>query len=171
MNTDALANSAQPRSVLAKDVMQTDVISVSPDASLIEVHRLLVEEEISGAPVIDEEGTVLGVISSKDLLRAVQEEYESGAAGKAPTYFREELPYSGPDWLGAPDDFQDRMAALTAADAMVREVISVGPDASISEVARVMRSNRIHRAFVVKDRELVGILTTFDLVGLLESTE
>jgi len=148
--------------------MQTDVISVSPHASLIEVHRLLLEEEISGAPVIDEAGNVLGVISSKDLLRAVQDEYESGAASKAPAYFREELPYSGRDWPGAPDAFQDRLGALTAADAMVHELISVVPETPVAEVARIMRGQRIHRVFVVKDQELLGIVTTFDLVGLLD---
>lgn len=167
MNDHALATNAPAGLPLAGDVMQTDVISVSPDASLIEVHRLFLEEEISGAPVIDEEGTVRGVISSKDLLRAVQDAYESGAAGQAPIYFREELPYSGPDWLGAPGDFQDRMGALTAADAMVHELISVVPETPIAEVARIMRGQRIHRVFVVKNQELLGIVTTFDLVGLL----
>jgi CBS domain-containing protein len=167
MNDHAHATSAPVRLPLAGELMQTDVISVAPDASLIEVHRLLLEEEISGAPVIDEEGTVLGVISSKDLLCAVQDVYDGGAAGKAPVYFREELPGSGPDWLGAPVDFRDRMGALTAADAMVHELIAVVPETPIAEVARIMRGQRIHRVFVVKDQELLGIVTTFDLVGLL----
>jgi CBS domain-containing protein len=167
MNDHAPATNTPARLPLTREVMQTDVISVSPEASLIEVHRLLLEEEISGAPVIDEEGTVLGVISSKDLMRAVQDEYESGVAGKAPVYFREDLPYSGPDWLNAPSDFQDRMGALTAADAMVHELISVVPETPIAEVARIMRGQRIHRVFVVEDQELLGIVTSFDLVGLL----
>jgi CBS domain-containing protein len=167
MNDHAPAATLPGNLPLAGEVMKTDVIAVSPDASLIEVHRLFIEEEISGAPVIDEHGTVLGVISSKDLLRAVQDEYDSGAAGMAPVYFREELPYSGPDWRGAPGDFRDRMTALTAADAMVHELISVGPETPLAEVARIMRGQRIHRVFVVKDRELVGIVTTFDLVGVL----
>jgi CBS domain-containing protein len=164
---NALATNPPAGLPLAGEVMQTDVISVSPHASLIEVHRLFLEEEISGAPVIDDEGTVLGVISSKDLLRAVQDEYESGAAGAAPVYFREELPYSGPDWRSAPGDFHDRMAALTAADAMVHELIAVPPQTPVAEVARIMRAQRIHRVFVVKEQELLGIVTTFDLVGLL----
>lgn len=155
----------------ARDVMQSDVVSVSPEASLLDVHRLLLEEEIGGAPVVDDEGRVLGVISARDLLRAVQEEYAAGAAVTAPTYFREELPYSGPDWLNAPEDFQDRMSATTAADAMVRDVISVEPDASIAEVARRMRERRIHRVFVMEEEELIGVITTFDLVGLLERRE
>jgi CBS domain-containing protein len=151
--------------------MQPDVVSVAPETSLLDVHRLFVEEEIGGAPVVDDEGRVLGVISAKDLLRAVQEEYGSAAVVTAPDYLREELPYSGPDWIGAPEDFQDRMTSMTAADSMVRGVISVGPDATVQEIARLMRERRIHRVFVVNGEELVGIVTTFDLVRLLEGKE
>lgn len=152
----------------ARDVMQPDVVSVAPEAALLEVHRLFVEEEIGGAPVIDDEGRVVGVITAKDLLRAVQEQYDSAAALTVPEYFREELPYSGPDWLAAPEDFQDRMSSMTAADAMVRGVITVPPDATVREIARLMREQRIHRVFVVSGEELVGIVTTFDMVRLLE---
>ena len=103
-------------------------------------------------------------------MRAVHEQYAAGAVVASASYFREELEYSGPDWLNAPEDFQDRMAGMTAADAMVRGVISVGPDATVADVAHRMRQQRIHRVFVVEDGQLVGIVTTFDLVGLLEHT-
>lgn len=152
----------------ARDLMQTDVVVVTSEAPLLQVHRLFIEEEINGAPVENEDNEVVGVISSLDLLRAVQEQYETGAAATAPMYFREDLPYSGPDWLSAPEDFQDRMAELTAADAMIREIVSVKPDTPVSEVAHIMRNQRIHRVLVVEDGELQGILTTFDLISLLE---
>jgi CBS domain-containing protein len=148
--------------------MQSDVISVSPEASLLEVHRLFVEEEINGAPVIDEAGDVRGVISSMDLLRAVLDQYETGAASNASAYFREASPYSGPDWSTAPDDFQDRLKDLTVEHAMIRELVTVGSDATLAEVARVMRDQRIHRVLVIDDGQLVGILTTFDLLRALE---
>jgi CBS domain-containing protein len=155
----------------AKDLMESAVLTVSPETPLLQVHRLFVEEEINGAPVVDDQGRVLGVISSLDLLRAVQEEYDSGAAATAPIYFREEMPYSGPDWRGAPEDFQDRMGELTAKDAMVREVVTVGPDTPAGELAALMRKQRIHRVLVVEDREHRGILSTFDLIRLLEPAE
>lgn len=155
----------------ALDVMQTDVMSVSPETPLLQVHRLFIEEEINGAPVVDDTGAVVGVISSLDLLRAVDEEYETDAGRTAPMYFRDELPYSGPDWLRAPEDFQDRMAQMTAADAMVRGVVTVTPRASIAEVAHQMRAHRIHRLLVVDGDQLAGIITTFDLVSLLERPE
>jgi CBS domain-containing protein len=155
-------------SLHARDVMQTDLITVSPDTPLLQVHRLFIEEEINGAPVIDEDDALVGVISSLDLLRAVQEEYDNGAVQTEPVSFWKDLPYAGPDWVRAPENFQDRMSELSASDAMVTEVVSVRPDAAIAEVARIMRRQRIHRVLVVDGRELQGIVTTFDLVGLLE---
>ena len=151
---------------LARDLMQTHLVTVEPELPLIDVHRLFVEEEITGAPVVDETGRLLGVISSTDLLRAVEEEHDS--AGSEPNYFREWLEFSGPDWVGAPSDFQDRLTSLTVADAMTRGGITVAPDIPIEEVAAVMRRDRVHRVLVVENDLLVGILTTFDLIGLLE---
>jgi len=151
---------------LARDVMQTQLVTVEPELPLIDVHRLFVEEEITGAPVVDETGRLLGVISSTDLLRAVEEEH--GSASSEPHYFREWLEFSGPDWAGAPSDFQDRLASLTVDDAMTRGGITVAPETPIVEVAGLMRRHRVHRVLVVENEALVGILTTFDLIGLLE---
>jgi len=150
----------------ARDVMQTHVISVSPEEPLVNVHRLFVEEEITGAPVVDADGRVLGVVSSADLLRAVVEEEESATAD--PRYFRDLLEFSGPDWGSVPEDFQDRLAQLRAEDAMSPEPITVTPDTPISEVARTLRFHRIHRLLVEEEGRLAGIVTSFDLIGLLE---
>jgi len=150
----------------ARDVMQSHVISVSPEEPLVNVHRLFVEEEITGAPVVDSDGRVLGVLSSADLLRAVVEEEESATAD--PRYFRDFLEFSGPDWGSVPEDFQDRLAQLRAEDAMSPEPITVTPDTPISEVARTLRFHRIHRLLVEEGGRLAGIVTSFDLIGLLE---
>jgi CBS domain-containing protein len=152
--------------VLARDVMQTHVVTVEPELPLFDAYRLFVEEEITGAPVVDETDRLVGVISSSDLLRAVDEEHQS--ASSEPHYFREWLEFSGPDWASAPPDFQDRLAELTVADAMTRGGVTVGPDAPIAEVAALMRHHRIHRVLVLENDLLVGIVSTFDLIALLE---
>ncbi len=152
--------------LLARDLMQRQVLTVSPETPLLDVHRLFVEEEINGAPVVGDDGIVIGVISSHDLLRAVEEEHETGAA--MPIYFRDHLEFSGPDWVSAPEDMQDRLAQLSVADAMTDQIVTVDVQASVAEVARTMRRNRIHRVLVVEDGRLVGILSTFDLVSVLE---
>jgi CBS domain-containing protein len=150
----------------ARDVMQTYLISVNPETPLLEVHRLFVDEEINGAPVVDETGRLLGVISSVDLLRAVEEEHD--AASSESSYFRDFLELSGPDWQEGPDNFQARLGERTVSDAMTRGGITVAPDTLISDVAASLRKHRIHRVFVVDGEQLCGVISTFDLVALLE---
>jgi CBS domain-containing protein len=150
----------------ARDVMQTYLISVNPETPLLEVHRLFVDEEINGAPVVDETGRLLGVISSVDLLRAVEEEHDAASSGSS--YFRDFLELSGPDWQEGPDNFQARLGERTVSDAMTRGGITVAPDTLISDVAASLRKHRIHRVFVVDGEQLCGVISTFDLVALLE---
>ena len=157
--------------VRARDLMERDVITVTPETRILDVHRLFVEEEIHGAPVVGEDGILYGVISALDLLRIVRDELEPGAGATVTTYFRDELPYSGPDWLRMPEDFQDRMQALTAADAMTRELVMVGPDATIDEIARTMLEHHVHRLLVGEDRVLQGVITTFDLLRVLSRVQ
>lgn len=153
--------------VRARDLMERDVISVTPETRLLDVHRLFVEEEIHGAPVIGEDTLVCGVISTLDLLRLVRDEFEPGAGATSTTYFRDELPYSGPDWLRIPEDFQDRMQQLTAADAMSDELVTVGPDATADDIARTMLEHRVHRVLVLEEGVLLGVVSTFDLLRVL----
>lgn len=152
--------------VRARDLMQSHVLTVSPETPLLDVHRLFVEEEINGAPVVGDDGNVVGVITSRDLLRAVEEEHESAAS--APVYFREFLEFSGPDWGSPPQDLQDRLSQVTVADAMTPEIVSVDVEAPIAEVARTLRRQHVHRVLVVEDGRLAGILSTYDLIALLE---
>ena len=119
-------------SLRARDFMQSDVLAISAETLLPDIHRLFVQEEIHGAPVIDDDGNVCGVITSLDLLRP-----------------------------GADDVDSDR---LTAADIMTREVVAVPPNMPIAEVAKTMRDQRVHRVLVIENRELLGVLTTFDLL-------
>ena len=120
--------------------MQREVIDVSPDTDLLDIHRLFVEEEIHGAPVVDEDGTVRGVVSTLDLLRVVREELEP---------------------------ILERRSELTAGDAMTRELVTVGLDATIEEIARTMLEQHVHRVLVTDGATLQGVITPFDLLRVL----
>ena len=125
--------------------MQRDVITIAPETPLLDVYRMFVEEEIHGAPVVDEAGAVRGVVSTLDLLR-----------------FGNEEPYVARDSTGQ----------LTADDAATRELVTVGPDASVEEVARTMLAQHVHRVLVVdRDRELLGVISTFDLLRVVASLD
>ena len=152
---------------VARDIMQSRIVTVSPNAPLRAVQSVFVEEGIHGAPVVDEEGRVLGVITSMDLLRAASEEDEASPA--EPAYFRYDLDLHGFDWSRAPADLRERLPDAVAADVMTTEVVTVAPDAPVSVVARVLRENAVHRALVVEDGELRGIVSAMDLVALLEA--
>lgn len=151
---------------LARDVMETRVISVSASTPLSSVHRLFVEEGINGAPVVDEQDRVIGVISSTDLMRAAADEHD--AVRFDPGYFRNNLEFTGPELASTPEDYLDRLDERTVGDVMTDEVFSVSPDTPVAKVARELRSHRVHRLVVLENDRLAGVITTFDLVGLLE---
>jgi CBS domain-containing protein len=152
--------------LLARDLMESRVITIDPAASLLDAYRLFVEEEISGAPVVDEDGRVLGVISARDLLRAAEEERDTALVQTS--YFRDVTEFSGPDWSTTPEDFQDRLAERTVAETMTPEAIVVAPDATVAEVAGTLRRRRVHRVLVADGERLVGLISSLDLIALLE---
>jgi CBS domain-containing protein len=154
-------------SVKAKSVMQTQVVTVSPDDRLDTVRGLFLDEQINGAPVVDEDATLLGVISTSDLLYAADDEHT--ATRGDPSWFRELFESAGPDFEDAPEGFIDRLAERTVRNYMTESVVTVPPDASVSAVARALRENRIHRVLVADAGRLVGIISSFDLVALLET--
>ena len=149
----------------ARDIMETRVVTVSPDLPLLDAHRLFSEREIHGAPVVSDDGVLLGVISSSDLLRAVSEEHSTGRVDSY--YLREFVEYSGPDWANIPEDFQDRLREVRVSDVMTPEVVWVAPDADVSEVACTLCEQLVHRVLVLDDGRLAGLISTFDLVTLL----
>jgi CBS domain-containing protein len=147
--------------------MQTQVVTVSPDAPLFVVQRLFYEEGIHGAPVVDEQGRVQGVITSTDILRAAAEDRET--APVEPSYFRGDLDYHGFDWGRAPIDLKERLDDTIVSDAMTSEVVAVSPAASVAEIAQTLRQNKVHRVLVMEGDVLRGIISAFDLVQILES--
>ena len=150
----------------AKSVMTDSVVSVSPEASLLTTLRLFVEEDIHGAPVVDDEGQPVGVITSSDVLRAQHDEVDTAAAEA--DYLRDSVEFSTPDATRIANDFQDRLAQRTVAEAMTRGVISVPPEAAIEDIARCMRENKIHRVWVEEDGRLLGVVSALDLMPVVE---
>jgi CBS domain-containing protein len=152
--------------ILARDVMQTHVVTVDADISLLDAQRLFVEEEISGAPVVDGGGRIVGVVSARDLLRGTAEEQDTVLS--EPYYYRDLAEFSGPDWASGPEDFQNRLASRKVSEVMTEGALTLPPDATVGEIARTLRQGRIHRVPIAQHGVLVGIVSTFDLIALLE---
>jgi CBS domain-containing protein len=138
--------------VKVEDVMTTDVLSVGPDTPLKAVAAQLVEHAISGMPVVNDAGEVLGVISEGDLLVK-----ESG-----PTPRRSGLIA----WLldSTDPDVRSKLGARTAGEAMTTPAITIAPFQSTATAASEMLRAGINRLPVVRERRLIGIVTRADLV-------
>jgi CBS domain-containing protein len=139
-------------------VMTRDVLTVAPETPVKEVAALLVDNRISGAPVCDEEGTVLGVVSEADLLRKV--EGLSPEVGGRLAWVLRRL-----------DDEIPKITARTAAEAMTSPALAVRPTQQISEAARLMVDHRINRLPVVSGGKLVGIISRADVLRAFERND
>ena len=135
-----------------REVMSSDVITVGPETTLKEVASTLAEHHISGVPVVDEQGTVVGVVSEADIL--VKEE------GPEP---RHEGLLA---WiLGGGTADPDKLGARTAAEAMTAPAITIPVSGSVAEAARIMIHEGVKRLPVVDAHgTLHGIVTRSDLV-------
>jgi CBS domain-containing protein len=134
-----------------KDVMTRDVVTVEPWTPLKEVARLMVERRVSGLPVVDEDGSVIGVVSEGDILVK-----ERGQIGER-SLFDHLLEVNGSE--GVKHDAQD------AANAMTSPAVTIRPDRAVSEAAALMLDRCVNRLPVVDRRgALLGIVTRADLV-------
>jgi CBS domain-containing protein len=139
-------------------VMTRDVLTVAPETPLKDVASLLTGNHISGAPVCDPEGAVLGVVSEADILRKV-EGLSADLGGRL-------------GWvLRRLDDELPKIAARTAGEAMTSPPLTVRPTQQVSEAARLMVDNRINRLPVVARGRLVGIVSRADVLRAFERAD
>jgi len=144
----------------AKDVMRKKVVSVRPELLVIELASIFENEDISGAPVIDSTGKLIGVVSKSDLVHYQLQKgperdqyayYRTGVADPLPRGFHVETP--------------DRTRVR---DIMTPTIIDAQEDAPVGELARLMRTKHIHRVLITKEDRVRGVVTTMDLVRVLE---
>ena len=149
---------------LARDVMTSNVRTVSEDWSLEELARFFIDNSISGAPVVNRAGKLVGVVSLTDLARA-QSERDSPAPEAHDFYARSFEAAVSPDEMA--DVHFVRESAARAKDVMTKAVFSVEESAPVSEIADMMVRGRIHRVFVMRNHDLVGVVAALDLLKLL----
>lgn len=145
--------------VIAKDIMMRKVVTVGPDAQVRDVAKLLVEKGISGVPVVSAGGELLGIVSEGDLMRRSEIETDRSRSW----------------WLrffAAADDLAAEFVkshALKVADVMTRDVISVGPDTPLRDIATILEKHRIKRVPIMRRGKLIGIVSRANLVQTLAS--
>jgi CBS domain-containing protein len=135
-----------------EDVMTRDVVTVKPDATLKDAARELVARRISGLPVVDDEGRVLGVLSEGDLLfkQRGARERNGGVLG----------------WLvDRRHESEDaKLEAHVVEEAMTSPAISIDAGWSLTAAAERMLANGVNRLPVIRGERLVGIVTRADIV-------
>ncbi|NLT21114.1 MAG: CBS domain-containing protein [Syntrophomonadaceae bacterium] len=149
--------------MLAKDIMTREVITVSENDRVEEVARLLVENKISGIPVVDHERHVVGIITEKDLMVRAKEL-------RVPFYV---TLFDSIIFLENPIRFNNdvkKYTATTVKDAMTKKVQVVEEDTPIGLIVEIMQSKAINRVPVVRHGKLVGIITRNDILKSLVKT-
>jgi CBS domain-containing protein len=165
-----------------RDIMQSNVVTVTKDATARHLARLLADEEISGVPVLDSSNALVGVVSATDLVRLAAEDSTAvvrpagfGANPMADPdddddpevdvygfFLPEDSPFRGQslleEWSDGPFD------SVAVADIMTPISFSVRPDSPVSELCHFLVRGRIHRAVVAEGEELVGIVTSADVL-------
>jgi len=147
------------KGVLVRHAMTADVISVTEDAPLLEASRLMRRHYISGLPVVDQNQRVIGVLSEKDVARALDERSPRDLI---------ELVLDPPGVTEARlQRMRDRLETARVSEHMTREPFTIAPDAPVEAAAQIMKERKVNRLPVVERGRLVGIITRNDVIGVL----
>lgn len=145
-----------------KDIMSKQVITFSPDTEIAHAAKLLLEKRINGAPVVDEAGSVVGILCQSDLVT----QQKSLPLPSVFTFLDGFIRITSIKQLDR--DIQ-KIAAITVAHAMTPDPFSVRSDTSIEDVANLMVEKSFHTLPVVDDGKLVGIVGKADILKTLIS--
>jgi CBS domain-containing protein len=141
----------------AGDIMTGRVITISPDAAVLEAIDLMTKNHISGLPVIDASGTLVGMVTEGDFLRRA----ETGTARKRPRWL---------EFLVGPGRLAEEYVethARKVGEVMTREPITITEDTPLAEVVHQMEHRRVKRLPVMRGTQLVGIVSRANLMRTL----
>jgi CBS domain-containing protein len=146
----------------AADIMTREVVSVAPETPVSDIAKVLHARHVSGVPVVDSDGDLVGIVSEGDLMKHV------GAIGSDPQPRSWWLRLFG-DRTSLAEEYA-KSHARRARDVMTKNVVTVEENAPLGDVARLLERHRIKRLPVVRDGKLVGIVTRGNLVQVLATS-
>jgi CBS domain-containing protein len=153
----------------AIDVMTSEVITVGPDTPVQALTRLLCERGISGVPVVDKDYRLVGIVSEGDVLHRIETATEQRPGRRTGR--------RGSWWLGAIASDRElardyvKSHARTVKDIMTRDVVSISETTELADIANLLETNRIKRVPVLRDGQLIGIVSRANLVRALAMTQ
>lgn len=156
---------SSPRAVAS--IMVPKVISLAPEDSLLSAAVALRQHRFSGMPVVHDE-LLVGVLSEKDVLRVLEQSAKVNLPASLLDLLLEQVSGSLLDELAK---CRGVLAGLKVHQAMTKDVVVTHPRATLPEVARLMTARGIHRVPVVEHGKMVGIVTSHDLLRVLQEAE
>jgi CBS domain-containing protein len=142
--------------MIAADIMRKEVVTVRDTATVKELAQLLLERRISGAPVVDASGKLVGVVSQTDLVRGVREDPQPH---EVPAY------HADLDrWLGRRGFQVETPDFKLVREVMTPGVIAADAKTPVIELARTMSRKRIHRLIITDKKKIAGIVTSMDIL-------
>jgi CBS domain-containing protein len=143
----------------AHQIMTRSVISVTPDTTIVEAANIMLQRHVSGLPVVDETGKLVGVVSEGDFLRRS----EIGTQRKRGRWLKFIL---GPG-KSAGDFIHEHGRKVS--DVMTTSPVTITEDAALAEIADIMEQNNIKRLPVVRSDKIVGIVSRANLLQAVTS--
>ncbi len=143
--------------LIAKDIMTRDVLVVKPDTSIEELSSILVNNEISGVPVVDDTGALIGIVTENDLISRNKRLHIPTVVS-----FLDAAIY-----LESSKKFEQEVKRLTATrvgDICSRKVVSITEDTTVVDIATIMSEKKVHLLPVLKAGKVVGIVGKRDMV-------
>ena len=141
----------------ARDLMAAEVVTSPPETPVMALVRLFTDRGVSAVPITDASGTLLGIVTERDLIRRLADEDQQPAG-----------------WLARLTSTPNARAAryagshgATAREVMTEKVVTVAPDATAAHVAHVMERHGIRRVLVTEGGRLLGMVTRTDLLRAL----
>ncbi len=144
----------------AQDIMTIEVITVTPETKVHELAQLLTDKNIGGAPVLDESGSLLGVVTESDLIDQKKKIHIPTMVTLLDSFI----------YLENPDRMAKEMkkfAGSTVGDILSKSPLTVEEDTPLEEIATIMAEKHVHTLPVMKDEKLVGIIGKKDIIKTL----
>lgn len=144
----------------ARDIMTTEIITMTPDTDIVAAAKILLGKKINGAPVVDENGNLMGIICQSDLVAQQKKLVLPSMFTILDTF----IP------LGDHADLEkqiQKIAAMNVEQAMTPSPVTVTPDTPIDEIATTMVERKLYTLPVVEGKKLVGVVGKEDVLKTL----
>ncbi len=140
----------------AKDIMTKDVITISPEATVEDLARLLIDHKISGVPVLNRAKKIVGIVTENDLISRNKRLHIPTVIRLFDAYFLLDS--------GKVEEEIKKIVAATVGEICTKKIISITEDTSLEEIATIMSDKHVHLLPVLRDNSVVGIVGKADIV-------